>query len=271
MSGHYSSVPIIDRMSSVLTRIIEDPNGKTASELLKSEDIPKTTLYRLLASMVQNEFLAYHPETGIYSLGSKFTSTYVSMDERASRLREVALPHLRFLAEQVQETVKLSVLSGMHSYTISSVEGTRPMRISIDTGAVFPLHAGAAGKVLMCCLSEQAIRRYYELYGIRYTDTTIMTVEEILQELDIVRKQGFAVDRGEYMSEIRAVAVPVLDTVGQTIAAISIAYPASTQEHTDIDYLAAIITQTARSVSAAFCAKEIWDRPARLIREQMPL
>lgn len=267
MSGNYSPIPIIDRMSSVLEYVLSQRNGAPACALLRAMDIPKTTLYRLLASMTQNEFLAYHPETGVYTLGAKFAETYISMDERVSWLREVAMPYLQFLANQVQETVKLSVLSGLQSYTISSVEGNRPMRISIDTGAIFPLHAGAAGKVLLASLSEQSIHRYYDLYGISYTDATITSVDEILKELETFRKQGYAIDRGEYMPEIRAVAAPILDPAGQTIAAISIAYPAAMQDHIDIPQLAAQIIQTAQSIAAALNTKEIWERPARLVGE----
>ena len=126
MSSHYSPIPIINRMSSLLNSILASPNGLRANELLRTENIPKTTLYRLLTSMTENELLTYIPTSGVYTLGPKFTAAYTSMDERAGRLREAAMPHLRFLAEQVQETVKLTVLSGMQSYTIASVEGTRP-------------------------------------------------------------------------------------------------------------------------------------------------
>lgn len=268
MSGNYSPIPIIDRMSSVLEYILTQTSGTTACTLLRTMDIPKTTLYRLLASMTQNEFLAYHPETGVYTLDAKFAETYISMDERVSWLREVSMPYLQFLANQVQETVKLSVLSGLQSYTISSVEGNRPMRISIDTGAIFSLHAGAAGKVLLASLSEQSIHRYFDLYGVRYTEATITSAEEILEELKIFHKLGYTVDQGEYMPEIRAVAAPVLDPVGQTIAAISIAYPATMQDHMDIPQLAAQIIQIAQSIAAALNNKEIWERPARLVGEQ---
>ena len=115
MSSHYSPIPIINRMSNLLNSILASPNGLRANELLRTENIPKTTLYRLLTSMTENELLTYIPTSGVYTLGPKFTAAYTSMDERAGRLREAAMPHLRFLAEQVQETVKLTVLSGMQS------------------------------------------------------------------------------------------------------------------------------------------------------------
>lgn len=267
MSSNYSSIPIVDRMASVLDIILYVPNGITASELLHLLDIPKTTLYRLLSSMVKNELLSYFPETGNYTIGPKFTLTYVSMDERAARLRETAMPHLHALANQAEETVKLSVLSGLQSYTIATVESSRPLRISVDTGAIFPLHAGATGKVLLCAFNDTALQRYFKSYGTAYTDATITDINEMKKELEIIRKRGYATDIGEYMPEICAVAAPVTDLSGQIIAAISIAFPSMHKDHIDMDELAASIQQTASAVKAAYMSVEVQKYPARLIQE----
>lgn len=268
MSGNYAPIPIIDRMSAVLNNILESSDGMRATELLNKVAVPKTTLYRLLASMTENGFLTYFPETGIYSLGTKFMTSYVSVDERAGRLREAAMPYLRSLADTVHQTVKLTVISGLLSYTIASVESSSPLRISIDTGAVFPLHAGAAGKILMCCLDDNLIYRYYQLHGIRYTDKTIMEFDEIKRELELVRKRGYATDSGEYLPEIRAVAVPVLNSAGQIIASISVTYPSFVEERIDIEQLASQITQTANSVSEAFRTFRHKSRvPAKVVQE----
>lgn len=265
MSSNYAPIPIIDRMSSVLNAVLASPNGLRANDLLRTENIPKTTLYRLLTAMTENEFLTYLPENNAYTLGPKFTHTYTSMDEQNNRLREAALPHLRALADLTQETIKLTVLSGMQSYTIATVEGQRTLRISIDSGALFPLHAGASGKCLMCSLSPDAVRKYYAQYGIRFSDLTIMDAEEMLKELDNIRADGFAIDRGEYAPEIRAVAAPVKNAAGQIIASISVAYPVSNQSHVNTQQLAMQIIQTAQAVTAAYTSKEVWSRPARLV------
>ena len=121
----------------------------------------------------------------------------------------------------------------------------------------------------MCCLNHAAIQRYYSQYGIRYTETTIMTVEDMKEELNRIRRSGYAVDNGEYMPEIRATAAPVQDAAGQIIAAVSVAYPVSNQDHIDPNQLALQIMQTARTVGAAYTSKETWDRPARLVHEHV--
>lgn len=249
MSSNYVPIPIINRMTAILDKVLFDPAGITAAELLRTEDIPKTTLYRLLNSMTENQYLSYSSETGRYTLGEKFTATYVSLDERVSRLRDVASPFLRQLAEDVQETVKLTVLSGMQSYTVASFEGNKPLRIRIATGAVFPLHAGASGKVLMCTLSDSAVQSYYANYGVRYTDKTIMNPEAMIKELSEIRRRGYAIDDNEYMSEIKAIAVPVYDQYNAIIASISISYPSPHRDHIDRQWLISEAEKTAKKIT----------------------
>lgn len=265
MSSNYAPIPIINRMTAILDKVLTSPEGISTSDLLHSEDIPKTTLYRLLASMTENEYLTYSTETGLYTLGSKFTSTYISLDERVSKLRDVALPHLQQLAEHAQETVKLTVLSGLQSHTVASFEGTRPLRISIATGAVFPLHAGASGKVLMCTLSKSAVRRYYELHGVQWTANTIMNVDDMEKELDEIRAQGYATDDGEYLPEILAIAVPVYDMHKQIIASISISYPSAYRDSVDASWLIEQASQTAQTITKELSTKDLQQPLARLV------
>ena len=59
------------------------------------------------------------------------------------KLKDIARPYLKSLADSIQETVKISVFSGMQAFTLISIEGSRPIRINIDIGALFPLNAGA--------------------------------------------------------------------------------------------------------------------------------
>lgn len=264
MSSNYAPIPIIDRMSAILD-IVLNSNGISASELFHRGNIPKTTLYRLLTSMVQNDFLSYNSDSGTYTIGTKFTMTYVSMDEQTNRLKETSLPYLNQLAEQIQETVKLSVLSGWSAYVIASVESQQPIRIKIDTGASFPLHAGATGKVLMCDFSKSTLQKYYEMHARRYTSTTIMTIEEMEAELDTIRQYGYALDNGEYLPEILAIAVPVKNQAGNTIAALSIPYPSLHKDRIDILQAAELLCQTASAISLSYSPKDTKENPARLV------
>ena len=154
------------------------------------------------------------------------------------------------------------VIHGIPSHGIVLHEGDI---VSIDTGAVFPLHAGAAGKVLMCSIGDDAIEQYYLRYGTRHTDATIMTIPEMKEELHQIGIRGYAVDNGEYMPEIRAVAAPIKDAYGAIIAAVSVAYPVSNQDSIAPAHLATQVMQTAHAISLTYAAKEAWPQPAKLV------
>ncbi len=270
MNNHYTPVPIIDRTADVLNTVISSSDGIKAKDLLRKNPMPKTTFYRLLSSLVDNELLAYHAETDKYTLGQIFLSGYGVRDEQVWSLRDVSAPYLKSLACQVEETVKLAVVSGTCSYTIGIAESDRPMRISINLGSTFPLHVGAAGKIFMCQLGESSLQHYSAVCGTlgnRYTDKTILTMEALRQELLLTRKRGYAIDMGEFSPDIHAVALPVLDSAGQTIAAISVVYPAFKQGELDIPALAEKIRSTTLLISTKLNTQERSRTPAHLIYE----
>ena len=86
--SNYVPVPIVDRTSMIIDIILKSPEGISASDLLNQTDIPKTTLYRLLTSLVDNDFLSYNSKAGLFGIGQKFTMTYTFMQEQNSRLCE---------------------------------------------------------------------------------------------------------------------------------------------------------------------------------------
>lgn len=268
MGSHYTPIPIIDRMSHLLKVIIASPDGVKAKSLLHTASIPKTTFYRLLTSMVDNNLLSYHPESDCYTLGRMFTSTYAHRDEQIWSLRDLAGPYLKELACDIEETVKLAIISGICSYTICVAESDQPMRISIDLGSVFPLHVGAAGKVFMCGFEEAFLQYYSEAcdtLGTQYTNKTILTMEALRQELLLTRKRGYAIDLGEFSSDICAISVPVLNSIGQTIAAISVVYPAFKQQEIDIPTLVQKAKITSGIISDQLNTKSSFSSPRAYI------
>lgn len=266
----YAPIPIIERMSAILEIVLKSPDGIRASDLLRRESIPKTTLYRLLTTMVENDFLSYNSANGLYGIGSKFTMTYISMQEQTNHLREVSLVHLQQLAEQLQETTKLSILSGWEAYVIASVESQQPIRIKIDIGATFPLHAGATGKALMCDLDDASIRRYFKLHAQPYTSKTIISIDEMMHELETIRKNGYALDNGEYSPEISAIAVPIKNQTGSTIAALSIPYPSIHRDRINTSLAVELLKQTAAAISLSCSKENSKTTPARVIGAQLP-
>ncbi|WP_101908733.1 IclR family transcriptional regulator [Marasmitruncus massiliensis] len=224
IKGNYANIPIIDRASDVIDYVSEYPMGVSASTLLRKFNIPKTTLYRILASLELHGFLKSSAESGLYYIGNKFAHISRVRDEQLQILKQISHPHLIALENEVKETVKISILSKNSCFVIDKVESTQQIKISVEMGSTFPLHAGAASKILLSSLPVRDIERYFEKPVEQYTRLTITEYSSMMRELDTIKEQGYSVDSGEYIDSICAVASPVLDPSGNIIAAVSIAY-----------------------------------------------
>lgn len=225
MASHYTDIPIIDRSAQIINFVSECPFGITAIDLASRVSIPKTTFYRILNSLVKNRFLTYDPASKRYYLGSQFATPANMNEEALVLLSEKCHPFLQNLVNEVHETAKISVLSNLGCYVLAKIEGTANLRISVENGTVFPLHAGAASKILLTTLGIEGIHKYFEKKPERYTPYTIVSEPEMLEELKKISDDGFSIDLGEYIEGIGAVACPIKDKYNRIIAAVSIAFP----------------------------------------------
>jgi len=265
LGSNYSKIPIIDHMSTILGLLDINASGITPAYVLEQTDIPRATVYRLLRSMVVNRFLSFDPKTKKYYIGPKFLGFYSTIMEKHTALKRKTYPCLEELAHRLQETVKLSTLCGLQSYTLARVEGTRSMRISINDGAFFPLHAGATGKILMSFLQDFEIEQYFETPRKKYTPLTRNTLEAITEDIEFARANNYVIDRGEYISEIRAVAVPIQ---WDFPVALSVTYPSENQKYFQIEKLVEIMTNTAKSIESSLLLENEPEN-ARLTQSQL--
>ena len=226
MGESYTGVPALERAAQVLEQVLHAPAGLAAKELYRSCGFPKASFYRLLQAMEQNGYLQQDPQSGRYFAGRLFRYAYRSRDEQLQQLRQAAQPGLERLAQHSGETAKLNVISGGSCYVLATAPGPQRIRITVDEGAAYPLHTGAAGKLLLAYAGEEAIRAYFGGKAAeRYTPQTITDEARFLQIARGIRRQGFALDTGEFIEQIGAAACPVRLPDGQVAAALSIAYP----------------------------------------------
>lgn len=248
MGQSYTGVPALERAAAVLEQVLRAPGGMAASELYHRCRFPKASFYRLLQAMEKGGYLEQDPESGKYFAGRLFLCAYRTRDEGLQRLRRAAQPSLERLAQRSGETAKLNVLSGGACYVLATAPGPQRIRITVDEGAAYPLHTGAAGKLLLAYAGDEAIRAYFGGKAAeRYTPQTITDETRFLQIARGIRQQGFALDTGEFIEQIGAAACPVRLPGGQVAAAVSIAYPNVLFHEVRIEQLVELLkTETGR-------------------------
>jgi DNA-binding IclR family transcriptional regulator len=138
-----------------------------------------------------------------------------------------ARPIMTELVHQVRETTYLAVLRRNAVVPVEVVEADRPVRIVSQLGEALPLHCTAAGKAYLAFESEDDVRALLPDGLARFTERTIVDRQALAQQLKTVASLGYAVDLGEHVEDIRAVAAPVRDYARVVVGALAIAAPAS--------------------------------------------
>ena len=142
------------------------------------------------------------------------------------------------------------MLDGAEAVYIQQVESRQMLRMFTQLGARVPLHCTGVGKVLLAWRSEEEVR---QLLGpeplAAFTPHTLTRVDAVLQELERVRRLGYAVDREEREIGVRCLAAPVRDATGRVVAALSLSAPAVRLPERRLAELAPVVLETTRELS----------------------
>lgn len=220
------NIRVLDRALRILS-LLADGRPRTLAEISESIELNSSTTFRLLSTLNYYRYLKRSELTGQYQLGLaclELAQGFTSGDN----LREVALPELEALRDETKETVHLVVLDRMQVVYIEKIPGLHAIGLmSSGVGRHAPAYCTGVGKVLLAYQKEEQVREYYQLKGFhRFTSTTITDMNAMLEQLGLIRTQGYALDQGEHEDEVRCVATPIFNKDGKAVAAISISGPA---------------------------------------------
>jgi DNA-binding IclR family transcriptional regulator len=124
------------------------------------------------------------------------------------------------------ETLNVAILDDLAAVNIAQATGNAALyRAHEYVGHRTPLHATSSGKVLLAFADEQVRRKYGQTELQRFTDRTITDHSALAEELEQVRRRGWASSHEEWEDRINAVAVPVRNPAGQVIAAMTATGP----------------------------------------------
>ncbi|MBU9363458.1 IclR family transcriptional regulator domain-containing protein [Burkholderia multivorans] len=216
----------LDKALGVLELIGSTPDGVSNAELLDVAGLPKTTLYRILATLVERGLVRRDPVRRVYRMGFRYLelvrNAYLMPD-----LVAAASTELRSLRDLTGETSYLAVLDGPSVLSLERCDGAHSQRSSAALGQSKPLHCTGQGKAILSHLS--AGDRDVLLRTISYdalTPRTLTDRRRLQIELSITRARGYAIDDEEIVLGVRCVAAPIVDPAGNVRGALSVAGPA---------------------------------------------
>ncbi len=218
--GHVRSV---EKASTILLLIARE-GGLSARETAAHLDMPVSTAYQLMETLVSSQILSKDTKR-VYDIGPAVGILADAFLGRRSPPEFLSAP-LRELAAQTKETVYLTAWKDGDAVILEVLEGKGTLRVAgLHAGTRGDVHARAAGKVLLAFSDDDTVERYLVSHRLHpRTKYSITEPATFKRELRKVRKLGFAVDRQEFSEGVIAISVPVLND-GAVVAAYSLAVP----------------------------------------------
>lgn len=259
MAEQTTGVKSAMRALEILELVAGYPDGVTFVELSERLPYPKSSLHGLLQTITARRWLTFDPEGRRYSIGVKPWE----IGQSFLRSRDIVVRARRYLREanqELDETVQLGILDDLDVVYIDKAEGTRPLRLVSNVGGRLPAYVTGIGKALLSGLPDAELEKRFrgvELPG--YTAQTITSGDELIRVLQAVRREGFAIDDGEYTYGVFCVAVPIRNQSGAVVAAMSCSVPKARIEQGELSVgkLVEVLTRQSRHVSAALDAPSL--------------
>lgn len=194
------------------------------NEMVQLSGIPKTSVHRMVGSLEDMGFLQ-KDEEGKYSLGLLFLQFGQLVADRLD-IRQIALPVMKALRDDVEEAVNLIVKEGKEAIYIEKLDTLHPVRLYTKIGRRSPLYAGACSRILLAFSEEDEREQYLNEIELKPIGTgTITDREKLRRVLEECKKNGFSISHSELENHTSAVAAPIFDYSGQLVAGLSIAGP----------------------------------------------
>lgn len=221
---------MVDRFARVLLEFADAPGDLGVTEIARSLGLAKSVVHRILQSLVAQGLAAPSKVRGRYQLGPAAAAIGVAVLTRLD-LRQAARPLLWRLRDESNETSTLSALVGTSRVYIDQVESPQEIKMTVDLGRRWPLHAGSTGKVMLAYVDDD-LRDHVLCHSMpRLTENTVSDPARLRNELAEIRENGFAVSVGERQQGAASAAAAVFGWHGVVVGAISVCGPSERFVH----------------------------------------
>jgi DNA-binding IclR family transcriptional regulator len=222
----------------------------TPAQLAEALDEPRSTVYRLLATLQDLEFVEPGHLRGTYRLGLKLFALGATVVQRYDE-RAASHPVMQRLHEETGETVFLCVRREHQAVCIERIDGVRVALLELRLGGALPLHLGAAPRALLAFEPETAWESYLDAVSLtERTASSPHSRAEVIAELRATRQRGYAVSDQDVTLGVASVGAPIFGHTGAVQASISIGGLRDVVLGTDSP-IPGLVLEAAREVSRA--------------------
>ncbi len=201
---------------------VAELNDPTVSELANELEMAVSTAHKHLQTLRGNSLVVKHDDR--YQLGLKLFHLGTQAKRRETQFM-LAREKTYQIADRTSEVVNFSVLENGRAITLFDSLDTGTLE-GFQRGQYFYLHSTAAGKAILAEMDEAQVDAVVDQWGLpERTEFTITDRETLAEELELVRKRGYAINEQEAWENLKAVGVPVRGPDGDILGAMDISGP----------------------------------------------
>lgn len=244
---------IIERVVRVLETFDARRTSQTTAQIARRAGLPSSTAYRIVNDLVEQGLLE-RDSAGHVTVGLRLWELALR-GSPALGLRQAAQPFMSALNQRIRQHIQLGVLEGTDVLFIERLSSTGASANITKIAGRLPINASSSGLVLLAFASDELQQRVFETPLTRLTRLTPTDPAALRALLPDIRRAGVAVAPGFIEEVSTGIAVPIFDSAGRCIAALSVVLPRSGDA--PIPTQAGIIEalkQTSAEISAALPA-----------------
>ncbi|WP_125153561.1 IclR family transcriptional regulator [Clostridium rectalis] len=215
-------VQSVDRSLSILEVLSDYENGLGITEISEKVNLHKSTVHRLLATLIHKGYVKQEEKANKYKVTLKLFELGNKKIQKMD-ITTVARPYLKELVQKTNEVVHLVVSEGTEIIYIGKEESQNTIRTHSRIGYRRPLYCTAVGKSILSYMEDERILDIWNKSKVeKLTEHTITDLKEFKKHINEVRKKGYAIDEQENEIGVRCVASSVFNYEGEVCGAISI-------------------------------------------------
>ncbi|MBC2857302.1 IclR family transcriptional regulator [Cetobacterium sp. 2A] len=216
------TIQSVQRAIDIINCFTEDEHELSLKDISNKLELSKSTVHGIISTLIKNSFLQQNKISSDYSLGAAFIEKSFLVDEDVL-LKNIGRKYLESLSNEFNVTVNIFLFKSLHLHLIDRVSSLS-MYYSISTSVKkIPLNASASGKLALAYSKEINIDKIFEKNLLhKYTNTTITDKKTLIEEIEVIRKQGYSLEQAEVEIGIHCISVPIFKINNEFIGTISI-------------------------------------------------
>lgn len=212
---------LVDRVLKTIEILSEELDGMSVSDLSEALGVPPSSTHRVLKSLQDNHFVYQNSETKKYALSYKVYAICAGMRERNS-LIAAAKPFMLELSRSIKMPIVLCVRNEDKIINLESIVSGDASIFMTTTGIELPMYNTSAGRVFAASMPPEQAKAIFERTSrVKQTPYTKVDLDELMEELEHIREQGYALIDEELQLGIQGISCPIYDYHGKTVAALA--------------------------------------------------